>query len=308
MLAERCGKSERSIKRDIATMRDKLDAPIAVSRGKAGCGYYYTHPFRLAPEPFSEQELFALSMALQLAETSRNLPFLPAIKGALQKLREVQRVAGYASGDEMAGHITLLAEAAPPENVEDAVHFYELLKARDRCRQVRMTYYTMSRDEESTRIIDPYQLYHYDGLWYVYAHCHTRRENRDFAINRIRALTPLDTTFTPPEQETILHQLGLRYANIADEPVTVAIRFDKATAGRIRERIWHPSQQLEVNETDGSCVLTMTVTGLTTITRWVLSFGAHALPLAPECFVTRITQEVEAMARQLSEPRKAAHR
>ncbi|HEX2949641.1 MAG TPA: WYL domain-containing protein, partial [Armatimonadota bacterium] len=125
---------------------------------------------------------------------------------------------------------------------------------------------------------------------------HFRHENRDFAINRIRTLTLLPFTFTPPSQETIRHQLGQRFANISDEPVTVSIWFDKESARRIRERIWHPSQQIATNEADGSCVLTMTVTGLDTVTRWVLSFGRHAMPLSPQPFVNRIKQEVEAMA------------
>jgi hypothetical protein len=88
----------------------------------------------------------------------------------------------------------------------------------------------------------------------------------------------------------------LRFANISDEPVCVSIWFDKESARRIRERIWHPSQHIEVNDADGSCVLTMTVTGLETVTRWVLSFGRHAMPCSPKPFVKRIQREVNAMA------------
>jgi len=39
----------------------------------------------------------------------------------------------------------------------------------------------------------------------------------------------------------------------------------------------------------------MTVTGLDTVTRWLLSFGKHAMPLSPKRFVTRIRHEVDAM-------------
>lgn len=294
-LVERCGIGLRSIKRDIAVLKEEFHAPINVSRTKGEEGYYYEHPFRLAPEPFSDQELLALSMALQIAETFYNSPFVPAIKGALEKLRHVQIDAGCQSPDGAAGHVSLLAEPAPPESIKDTIHFNDLLKAIERRRQVRMTYYTMSRDEETERVIEPYHLYHYDGLWYVYGHCHFRQEDRDFAINRIRALTLLPTTFVPPSQDIIRRQLGLRFANISDEPVTVSIWFDKEAARRIRERIWHPSQHIEVNEADGSCVLTMTVTGLDTVTRWLLSFGPHAMPRSPKRFVNRIKREVDAM-------------
>ena len=267
-LVERCGVGQRSIKRDIAVLKTEFYAPIAVSRLKGEEGYYYEHPFRLAPEPFNDQELLALSMALQIAETFYNSPFVPAIKGALEKLRHVQIDAGCQATNELAGNVSLLAEPAPPDSIKDTIHFNDLLKAVEQRRQVRMTYYTMSRDEETERIIEPYHLYHYDGLWYVYGHCHNRHENRDFAINRIRALTLLPAIFIPPSQDTIRRQIGLRFANISDEPVTVSIWFDKESARRIRERVWHSSQHIEVNEADGSCVLTMTVTGLDTVTRW----------------------------------------
>lgn len=269
---------------------------IAVSRTKGEEGYFYERPFRLAPEPFSDQELLALSMALQIAETFYASPFIPAIKGALEKLRHVQIDAGCQVTNELAGHVSLLSEPAPPESIKDTIRFNDLLKAIEQRRQVRMTYYTMSRDEETERIIDPYHLYHYDGLWYVYGHCHYRDENRDFAINRIRVLSLLPTPFTPPSQDVIRRQLRLRFANISDEPITVSIWFDKESARRIRERIWHSSQQIAVNESDGSCVLTMTVTGLDTVTRWVLSFGKHAMPLSPKRFVNRIKREVDTLA------------
>ena len=306
-LAELCGFGPRSIKRDIAVLKEEFHAPIAVSRTKGEEGYFYERPFRLAPEPFSDQELLALSMALQIAETFYASPFIPAIKGALEKLRHVQIDAGCQATNEMAGHVSLLAEPAPPESIKDTIHFNDLLKAIEQRRHVRMTYYTMSRDEETERVIEPYHLYHYDGLWYVYGHCHFRDENRDFAINRIRALTVQPTTFIPPSQDAIRRQLGLRFANITDEPVTISIWFDKEAARRIRERIWHASQQIEVAD-DGSCVLTMTVTGLETVTRWTLSYGPHAKPLSPKRFVNKVQKAVKAMAiahELLSPPEKS---
>lgn len=124
--------------------------------------------------------------------------------------------------------------------------------------------------------------------------CHFRHENRDFTINRIRAHA-LAGHLSAAQPGDDSWQLGLRFANISDDPVTVSIWFDKATARRIRERIWHPSQQITVGE-DGSCVLTMAVTGLDTITRWRLSFGQHAMPLSPKRFVNKVQKAVKAVA------------
>jgi len=42
----------------------------------------------------------------------------------------------------------------------------------------------------------------------------------------------------------------------------------------------------------------MTVTGLDSVTRWVLSFGQHAMPLSPKRFVNRIHREVEGLVQR----------
>lgn len=292
-LAAQCEVGPRTIKRDIALLKTEFNAPIVVSRTRGECGYYYERPFRLAPEPFTDQEILALNVSLQVADTFRNMPFLPAIKGALHKLRQMQAEVDRQTQD-MTTHISILTESAPPEDVQTTIHFTELMKAIEQHRQVRILYYTMYRDEETERTVDPYHLYHYDGLWYLYGYCHYRKTVRDFAINRIRRMNILSSTFEPPTEEEIRRKLGERYANVSADPISVTIHFKKDIARYIRERIWHPSQQLVVNK-DESCALTMTVTGLDTVTRWVLSFGASAKPLAPNEFVTHVSRVVREM-------------
>lgn len=304
-LAEKCAVGERTIKRDITLLKTEFGAPIAFSRSNGKEGYYYEKPFSLAPEPFCEQELLALAVAQQIAESFQNTPFLPALKGALQKLQQFNSAPTIIAGDSLPDHISLLPKSPALEDTAATIHFNDILKAIEQRRQIRMCYYTISRDEECERVIDPYQIYHFDGLWYVYGYCHLRGENRDFAINRIRTLTLLATKFPPPDYAKIHQLLAGRYANITDDPVRVTIHFDAETAPRIRERIWHPSQEIEA-QTDGSCLLTMTVTGLETITRWTLSFGRHALPLTPPAFVTRLNEEIAAMNRKNKANKKSA--
>ncbi|MDD2574563.1 MAG: WYL domain-containing protein [Bacillota bacterium] len=76
--------------------------------------------------------------------------------------------------------------------------------------------------------------------------------------------------------------------------IDVAIRFDPHQARWIRERNWHPSQRLEFLE-DGSLILTMTVSSLDEVKRWMLGFGRHAEVLKPKKLRQAVAEEIKAM-------------
>lgn len=293
-LAELCGVSVRTIKRDMELLRDEFNAPLAYDYKQRG--FYYHHAFTLLPESFSNQEAMALCLTLEVADSFRNTPFAPALKGAIGKVQLLQPTT---LQHDLPACISHVPDPMPPEEVENIIHFNQLMDAIAGAKQVEMTYYTITRDAESTRIIDPYLLYFSYGMWYLYANCHLRNEPRDFAIRRIRALTMLSTTFKPPDPQHLRTRLAARFTNEApltpDTPIEVKIHFDPFGARWIREREWHVSQQRD-DHPDGSCTLTMTVAGLAGVRRWILGFGGrHATPLSPPELVQQVQEETEAI-------------
>jgi predicted DNA-binding transcriptional regulator YafY len=63
-LADALEVSERTIRDDIAFMRDRFHAPIATIKSK---GYHYTDPnWRLPSIPLSQGELFALTLGARM--------------------------------------------------------------------------------------------------------------------------------------------------------------------------------------------------------------------------------------------------
>jgi len=73
-----------------------------------------------------------------------------------------------------------------------------LRRAAAEHRRVRIDYYAYSRDERTTREVDPYALFADEGAWYVRGHCHMAGGERLFRIDRIYDVDVLDTRFTPP--------------------------------------------------------------------------------------------------------------
>ena len=115
---------------------------------------------------------------------------------------------------------------------------------------------------------------------------------RIFALDRIRELHrsaskyTLPAGFNPGEYFQDAFQM-FKGANI----YRVKIHFSPARARWIREKQWHPTQQIAENP-DGSLVLTMHTSGLDQVKRWVLSFGAQARVLEPPELIAAIREEL----------------
>ncbi|HZU79350.1 MAG TPA: WYL domain-containing protein [Acidimicrobiales bacterium] len=64
-------------------------------------------------------------------------------------------------------------------------HLAELRRAVDEGRQLRVRYYSLSSDEETERVVDPWALVALDGRWYLDAWCHRADSERRFRVDRL---------------------------------------------------------------------------------------------------------------------------
>lgn len=83
----------------------------------------------------------------------------------------------------------------------------------------------------------------------------------------------------------------------------VAVEFDKSAKQLIKEKIWHPSQEIRDNS-DGSIRATFKVAGITEIKHWILGFGAKATVLEPPTLKEEISKEARALLDQYKTPPK----
>lgn len=67
-----------------------------------------------------------------------------------------------------------------------------------RRRRLRLAYLVPSRDDRTSREVDPMRVVSQDGHWYLEGWCHTARGTRLFRIDRIEAVEVLDVDGTPP--------------------------------------------------------------------------------------------------------------
>ena len=159
---------------------------------------------------------------------------------------------------------------------------------------IRIRYHTMSRQKDSERIVAPYRLWFFDGTFYLLGYCLLRNDIRLFAVDRIKKLETMDTTFESPDNFDIERLLHSSFGAFIGDVTPVEIRFSPDVAGYVMEKIWHESQAIE-QQLDGSIVFRAEVAGTKEIKFWIMSWGSKAQVLSPESLRNEIAAEAGAM-------------
>ncbi|MGQ9607950.1 MAG: helix-turn-helix transcriptional regulator [bacterium] len=167
-------------------------------------------------------------------------------------------------------------------------------------KQLKINYYSYSRNAISERVIDPYALAFRKRAWYLIAYCHERKNIRTFRVNRIRDASYTGKLFSPPENFSVDEYMGKSWNIIKGEEVEVVVKFDAEIAPLIKEVSWHPTQQIE-ELPDGSILFKAIVAGTKEIGIWILSYGYHAEVLHPQSLRDEIKSIADKMCKLYSE-------
>ncbi|MGF1535576.1 MAG: helix-turn-helix transcriptional regulator [Elainellaceae cyanobacterium] len=284
--------SERTVRDDIAFLRDRFHAPIDNTKRQ---GYFYTDPdWRLPSIPLTKGELFALTIGARMLESYAGSAYAADLRSAIARLAERLPEETWVDLQQVADE-QIVFRAGAQINL-DAEVWHQLEEACQNCTQVWMRYYTAGRNTVSERVLDPYLLHIYRGTNpYVIGYCHKREAIRWFRVDRIQALKPLEIVFERvPDFDARVHLANIFQHEVGDKPVTVKIWFDPPTAPYVRERVWHSTQVLHEHE-DGAVTLEMTVTGLNDLKRWVLGYGKGAIVREPPELVGMMEEEIRGM-------------
>jgi len=284
--------SDRTIRSDLAFLRDRFHAPLEFNRQQ---GYHYTDSeWRLPSISLTKGELFALTLGARMLEVYGGSAYAAELRSAIARLGERLPEQTWVDLQSIADERIIFRSGAEIDLDPEIWH-----KLEDACqtrRQVWMRYFTASRNATSERRFDPYLLHIYRGTnAYAIGYCHTRQEVRWFRVDRIKSLQVLEQTFVQDLTFNAKDHLEMIFQHEAGGiPVAVAIWFDAVTAPYIRERRWHPTQEIQ-EHADGSLTLKMLVRGLNDLKRWVLGYGRGAVVQSPPELVQLVRKEIEGM-------------
>lgn len=269
--------SVKSIQRDLDFMRDRLNLPIAYDASRHG--YAYTEEVKAFPTmQITEGELVALVVAekalQQYRGTSFEKPLLSAIRKMEQSLPDTISV-------DLADVDQTISFRTRAEPILDLQVFDTLAKAAAHRQQLEITYRKPGQRQAECRVIDPYHLANINGEWFLFAHDHLRLDLRTFVPARIQAIKRTGKTFPRPQKFSLEKRLrGSFGVRSGQGDYHVVLRFNARAADYVREKKWHESQQLR-DLRDGGVELSLHLSGLEEVTRWVLNWGGDAWVVKP---------------------------
>lgn len=294
-LARELEVNPKSIHRDMEFMRDRLDLPVEYDSVKRG--YYYTEEVGAFPTlQITEGELFALLVAEKALQQYRGTSFEKPLLSAFKKMASSLPDTVSLNLADWEQTISFRTTAEPILNLE----VFDLLgKAAGACKQLRLQYRKPGQKEPEERIVDPYHLANINGEWFLFAYDHLRKDLRTFAPARIVSADPTGKKFTRPEKFSLERRLRDSFGvHSGQKEFAVVIRFDEFAADYIREKRWHPSQQLKELESGGA-ELTMKLSSLIEVQRWILGWGGHAQAIQPLELIEAVQTAVTALGKSL---------
>ena len=184
-LAARFEVSERELERDLELLpmcglppytADRLiDVSVIDGSVEIRLAEYFERPLRLTP-----------AEGLALLAAGRALLAVPGsdvdgpLATALAKLDDALGAPGALAVD--------VGTSDQLERLQDAAAADE---------RVEIDYFSFARDEMTTRVIDPWRVFHAFGAWYVAAWCHRVDAERLFRVDRVRAVRATGEHFDP---------------------------------------------------------------------------------------------------------------
>lgn len=287
-IAERCGVCRRTAQRDLRSL-EKMNYPLAEEEGRYSLmPGSFIPPIRLHLEEATA--LFIAARLLSLYSDEHN----PWVVCALEKLAAVLPT-------QIGAHVARCAALVGRGAGEAYSQVFQVVTcAWARQRKVKIWYRSLESVNVHDYVVAPYFIEpNAVGRGaYLIGHASYFDALRTFKLERIERAEELADGFTLPSEFDAFAWLAGAWGIMGgSEPETVILRFSRNVARRVKESVWHPSQQIE-DCPDGAVVFTVTLSEPREMTPWIRGWGAEVVVLAPEHLRARIADDLRRAAAQ----------
>lgn len=287
----------RVIFNDIAYLRDQLRAPIEYSREHKG--WYYTDDTFILPNlHLPAAEALALVLSVEATRHSLQAPLSATLAQAIDQL--AAQAHGHISldWDTLSDFFTFAQAPAPPVNLNLIHDLQTCLQGR---RVLEMTYFTASRNAESTRQVHPHHIFQQGHEWYLVAFDPARGQLLHFNLGRVRGWRVRAERFArQPGFNPATYMATVFAGERGSQTHLFEVRLTASQAPYVRERNDPPGRTLE-DLPDGGVIVRFESAGWEAAKRWTLARGPHAEALAPPAFRAALHADLHAMLK-LYEP------
>jgi len=172
-----------------------------------------------------------------------------------------------------------------------------LAEAWAKQRRVRISYHTFGEKKPKVRDIDPYFIEPAAAghSSYVIAYCHMASGIRIFKIERIKTIEMISKQYDIPSNFDANEYFSSSWGMFAGGDVEIIkLKFSPSVAQIFEEVVWHPSQVV-TRQTDGSLIMTLTVSLSVELLGWILRWGENVEVLEPQELREKIAHTAQAM-------------
>lgn len=299
-LQERLGVSWATLKRDLAYMRDRLNAPIIFDRSLGAYRFEKTErrvgqQYELPGLWFTAEEIHALlTMQHLLSNLDTGGLLGPQIKPLLARLSGLLGTADNPV-EEVRRRIRIQTVGAREFHLE---HFQAVGSALLRRKRLVIRYHARGTDEVTEREVSPQRLNYYRDNWYLDVWCHLRDGLRAFSVDAIEYAEILDKRARDVADKRLDEMLGSGYGIFSGDQVSWAVlRFTPERARWVASERWHPNQEGKLLA-DGSYELRVPYADDRELIMDIMKYGSDCMVIEPEALKTRVATEfASALAR-----------
>ena len=290
-ISARLGVPVRTVYRDLEAIHE-AGFPIYSDQVDKNSYWKFVDGFRNdLPLPLTATELMSLHMSRDILRIFEGTIFQESIESLFDKVKAALPAETIGYLDNMGKKLRVgFAPAKDYRAFRDQIA--ALSDATAQKKQVEIRYRALSTGEENKRTVDPYQMWAMNGTFYLIGLCHLRGQVRTFAMDRIKDFTVIDETFDMPEEFSLEDYLQTAFRVMTGKPEVIKVWFRASAAQVVRERIWHPTQEIREQE-DGSVVVTLEVPINYEVIAWILGFGSAARVLEPESLREHMREELQ---------------
>lgn len=287
-LLDRLEVSPATLKRDLAYMRDRLNAPIVYDKELNGYRFESNSENYVLPGLwFSPQEIYALLTMQHLLSNLDSDGLLSKHVKPLQSRLLAMLEDSDGSFEEIQKRVKIEKMGSRQYDLE---HFQEIGSALVRRKRLVIEYQSRSKDENTRREISPQRMIYYRDNWYLDAWCHFKNALRSFSVDAIKKAEILETKADDIDDNELNAELGSGYGIFAGKEVKWALlRFSPERAKWVASEKWHPAQKSKFLE-DGSYELCIPFSDEREIVMDILKHGNQVLVLNPQSLIMQVTE------------------
>jgi predicted DNA-binding transcriptional regulator YafY len=271
--------------------------------------------FHLPPIAFTNKELAALQTALTLLDGE--FAYAEPLRLALQQITW-GRPSPLQSAEPRSVALGITASAGGHDL---SARLAKVETAIFRNKTIVFDYYTMERDEVSTRRVDPYHLLFQGGQFYLLGYSHERGAVRVFRLSRIRGkvayATKAEHDFHRPEDFDPREYAGRADWQLGEERGVAEVLVSERIAWQVERHFGRFGEVLDPAEAHtgeaeaepGALLFRSSYSSARSIISWVLGLGANARLLGPDELLEEFGRRLALLAERHgesppSEPRR----